>query len=79
MTNLVKFEVLDTEFSVEVLGEMSEREVRDHVTTKMAEKFVETFRIKSVNQVLDRKPRHNLFDTYMDGFRVFAQKFVPAQ
>lgn len=79
MTNLVNFEVFGTDFSVEVVGELTEQQVRDHVTTKMAKEFVETFRIKSINQVLDRKPRRSLFDTYADGFRVFAQKFVAAQ
>lgn len=74
---LAHFTVLDTDFRIEVDDVSSEAEARDKVTTAMAKRFVETFRITAITPVRPKK-RTSLFSTYADGFRTFLSRFDSA-
>ena len=76
---IVTFTALGVEHQVTIKGAKSDEEARDLVTTEIAKRFVDTFSIKAITAVRPRRSFRSLFDTYADGFRVFAQKFVPAQ
>lgn len=76
---IVKFTVLGTDFQTEVVGAKSEADAHDHVTTEIAKRFVETFRIKEVTQVRTAPKRRSIFSTYADGFRCFAESFKSAK
>ncbi len=74
---------MDLEVTYLLLGEERRAIVKDAPTKDAAKAAI----ISDISQSLQfihiapvqSKPKRSLFSTYMDGFRVFAQKFVPAQ
>ena len=67
MTQLVTFTILGTDFQTEVVGNVSEKEAHDLVTSQIAKRVVESFCIKAVTPTKKRK-RLSLFSTYFKGF-----------
>lgn len=67
MTQLVTFTILGTDFQTEVVGNVSEQEAHDLVTSQIAKRVVESFRIKAITPIRKRK-RLSLFSTYFKGF-----------
>lgn len=66
-----------------LLGEERRATVKDAATDEEAKAAVIADISKSLQFIhvaaVPSKPKRNIFETYVDGFRVFAQKLIPTQ